>query len=93
MAWLVMAWLVVAWMVMACVSVGGVVGTPKQMSGAESLRKQVTPVSSLHTDTVVELIDGHCVRLFSVPTHSGTVLARLIVRLTGLTSAPGVMEP
>ena len=89
-----MAWLVVAWMVMACVSVGGVVGTPKQMSGAESLRKQVTPVSSLHTDTVVELIDGHCVRLFSVPTHSGTVLATSeVVRLTGLTSAPGVVEP
>ena len=80
---------------MACVSVGGVVGTPKQMSGAESLRKQVTPVSSLHKlDTVVELIDGHCVRLFSVPTHSGTVLATSeVVRLTGLTSAPGVVEP
>ena len=87
-----MAWMVVAWLVVACVSVGGVVveGILKQMS----LRKQMTPVSSSQKlDTVVELIDGHCVRLFSVPTHSGTVLARLIVRLTGLTSAPGVMEP
>ncbi len=88
-----MAWMVVAWLVVACVSVGGVVveGILKQMS----LRKQMTPVSSSQKlDTVVELIDGHCVRLFSVPMHSGTVLATPeIVRLTGLTSAPGVVEP
>ncbi len=98
MAWLgvLMAWLgvMVASLVVACVSVNSVVveGIPKQMSGAESLRKQVTPPAAA-IQVLVLVVEEHSVRLFSVPEHSGTIRATSGPNKLRLTFAPGVVEP